>query len=99
MVATEPQQRVAPAAEQGAVEIRNRDDAELQPLGVVDGHHPHAVVVLGLGGSGRLVVLGAAELEEVEKAPQVATLAALELTGEPHQLADVRHPQLAGCDD
>ena len=61
ILATETQQRVAAADQSPAFEIRYGDDAELEALGVVHRHHPDAVVVLGLGGRGGLVVAGAAE--------------------------------------
>ena len=44
--------RLRPAGEQ-AVELRQHDDVELQPLGLVDRHHPH----IGRGGVGDAAAL------------------------------------------
>ena len=63
----------------------------------MDRHHPHAVVVLGLGGGHGLVVLGGSEGDEVEKAAQVAALVGLELARHPHQLANVGEAKVAGA--
>ena len=96
LLAAQDQQRRSCPGQQAAREVGHGDDVELQPLGVVDGHDPHPVVALG-GGCGLAlgVDLGPGG-EEVEQAAQVAALAALELGGQPHQLADVGEACLAG---
>ena len=83
-----------PAARgEAAAEVGDRDDRELEALGRVHGHHPDAVVALGLhrGHALALVALGALG-GEGEEAGQVAALARLVVARQPHQLAHVRHP-------
>ena len=82
LLAAEGQHRRPRAGEQAAREVGDGDDVELEPLGVVDGHDPDAVVALGGGrGLGLGVGFGAGG-EEVEQAAQVAALARLEVGGE-----------------
>src|SRR5215203_4526166 len=96
LLAADRQQRRVVAVEQPPSEVRYGDDAELEPLGVVDGHDPDAVVALGGGRGLRLGLAFGAGCEEVEEAAQVAPLARLELRRQPPHLADVGEARLAG---
>ena len=86
---------------QAAAEVGDRDDRELQALRRVNGHHPDAVVALGLHRRHALALVAAGALgRQGEEAGEVAALVALVLAREPHQLADVRHsPRAAVAGD
>ena len=85
--------RRAASRAQAATQVGDCDNRELEPLGGMHSHHPDAVMPLHLnGGHALALVAPGALLRELQKAAQVATVMVLVLAGQPHQLADVRHP-------
>ena len=58
----------------------------------MDGHDPHAVVVLGLDGSQPFALVALGRFGSLdEEGPEVPALVPLELRRDPHQLSHVRH--------
>ena len=79
-------------------QIGDCDERELEALRPVDGHQPDRIEILGLERGLALALLDQVALgDEVDEAAHVAPGVGLVLAREAHQLADVRHPPVAGA--